>query len=167
MMHTILKSMDALFQFQTVSAHCDVPCGIYDPSTAQIASLTVIRMLDLIQELADKGDLNLSDQARLSRLVSQKEIHADKVKEEIRIIWGDYFKEAQFNQVPGIHALTHKIMMQASKCRQSIDQENGIELLILVNQFAERFWATKEVKTKESICPYPPSQPVIYPVLNS
>lgn len=166
MMHTILKNMDALFQFQTASAHCDVPCGIYDPSTAQIASLTVIRMLDLIQELADKGELNVSDQARLSRLVSQKELHADKVKEEIRIIWGDYFKEAQLSQVPGIHELTHKIMMQASKCRQSIDQENGIELLKLVNQFAEGFWATKDVKTKESVCPYPPSQPVIYPVLS-
>jgi nickel superoxide dismutase len=166
MMHTILKNIDALVQFQTVSAHCDVPCGIYDPSTAQIASLTVIRMLDLIQELADKGDLNLSDQARLSRLVSQKEIHADNVKEEIRIIWGDYFKEAQLDQVAGIHELTHNIMMQASKCRQSIERDNGIELLKLVNQFAEGFWITKGVETKELICPYPPSQPVIYPVLS-
>jgi nickel superoxide dismutase len=57
-------------------------------------------------------------------------------------------------------------MLQASKCRQFIEQENGIELLKLVNQFAEGFWVTKEVKTKESICPYPPRQPVIYPVLN-
>lgn len=166
MIYHLLHGIDKLYNFQTASAHCDVPCGIYDPNAAQIASLTVIRMLDLIAEFKGKEYLNIEEQARFTRLVNQKEIHAEKVKEEIRIIWGDYFKAPQFGQVSGMHELTHSIMIQASKCRQSTEQENGIALLKLVNQFAEAFWKTKDIETKESICPYPPSQPVIYPVLS-
>ncbi|PCJ32718.1 MAG: superoxide dismutase, Ni [Gammaproteobacteria bacterium] len=165
MIHKILSGLDKLYGFRTASAHCDVPCGIYDPSTSQIAALTVIRMLDLINELAEKETLTIADQARLSRLVSQKEEHAEKVKAEVRIIWGDYFKQAQFDQVSGVNELVHSIMLQGSKCRQTIDQDNGPELLKLVNQFAEAFWQTKGVETVTATCPYPPAQLVVYPKL--
>jgi len=165
MLYKILNTLDKSKNFKTASAHCDVPCGIYDPSTAQIAALTVIRMLDLINELVEKDDLSVSDQAKLSRFVSQKEEHANKAKDEIRIIWGDYFKQPQFDQVSGVHELVHNIMLQGSKCRQNIAQENGIELLKLVNQFAEAFWKTKGIETFSAICPYLPSQAVVYPEL--
>lgn len=165
MLHKILSILDRSKNFKTASAHCDVPCGIYDPSSAQIATLTVIRMLNLINELVEKDELTVSDQARLSRLVSQKEEHANKVKEEIRIIWGDYFKQPQFDQVEGIHDLVHSIMLQGSKCRQNIDQKNGLELLKLINQFAEAFWKTKGIETMTATCPYPPAQTVVYPDL--
>lgn len=165
MLHNLMKKLDQKLDFSTASAHCDIPCKIYDPMSAQLAALTVIRLLDLIQELADKDELTLADQAQLSRLVAQKEEHAFKVKEEVRIIWGDYFKQPQFEQIPNAHELTHNIMLQASKCKQHIDRTHGEALLVLVNEFAEAFWKTKGVDTYTATCPYPPAESVVYPKL--
>ncbi|MEM8593347.1 MAG: superoxide dismutase, Ni [Pseudomonadota bacterium] len=164
MLHTIFKQLDKAVSLSSASAHCDIPCGIYDPATAQINALTVIRCLDLINEMQGK-DLTLADQAKLARLVGQKEEHAEKVKHDVRVIWGDYFKQAQFDQVPGVHELAHKIMMVGSKCRQEIDQAQGLELLNLVNQFAEAFWKTKGVETFTAVSPYAPAKDVVYPKL--
>jgi nickel superoxide dismutase len=165
MLHSLLSTVDKIAKVPTVSAHCDIPCKIYDPSTAQIAALTVIRMMDIIEELNAKGDLSLKDQAQLVRLINQKEEHGLVVKEEVRVIWGDYFKQPQFDQVPGVHELVHNIMLQASKAKQGIDKADAVALLDLVNQFAEAFWKTKGVDTYKATCPYPPSQEVVYPKL--
>ncbi|PID45682.1 MAG: superoxide dismutase, Ni [Proteobacteria bacterium] len=165
MIHSLLSKLDRQVKFSQASAHCDVPCGIYDPSTAQIAALTVIRMMDLLAELGAKESLSLKEHAQLSRLVAQKEEHALKAKEEVRIIWGDYFKQPQFEQVAGVHELVHNIMMQGSKCRQNTDRAMGEEFLKLINEFAEAFWKTKGVETYTATCPYPPSESVVYPKL--
>ncbi|MDN2659832.1 superoxide dismutase, Ni [Neptunomonas sp. CHC150] len=167
MLHALLNHIDQAKPFETASAHCDIPCKIYDPISAQIAALTVIRMCDLIAELEDKTPLSIADQAQLARLVNEKESHAGNVKHEIRVIWGDYFKQTQFDQVAGIHDLVHSIMLKASQCKQHIDRQNGLELLALVNQFAEAFWTTKGLKTYTAQCPYPPAQAVVYPVLDN
>ncbi len=165
MLHKILRSLDAIKPFDAASAHCDIPCGVYDPAPAQIAALTVIRLLDLIQAIADKDELTVADHAQLTRLVAQKEQHANHVKEEIRIIWGDYFKAAQFEKYPKTNELVHSIMMEASKCKQNISAAHGESLLALVNEFAEAFWATKGVETFTATSPYAPAKPVVYPKL--
>lgn len=165
MLHRLIRQIDSVRFFATASAHCDIPCGVYDPATAQIAALTVIRLLDLIKAIEDKGDLSLADHAQLARLVSQKEQHANHVKEEVRIIWGDYFKQPQFEQVANVNELVHGIMMQASKCKQHIDCAMGEELLKLVNEFAEAFWKTKNVATFTATSPYAPAKSVVYPKL--
>ena len=165
MIHTLIQKIDKLLCFDEASAHCDIPCKIYDPAVAQINALTVIRTMDLIAELEAKGDLSINDQAQLARLVEQKESHAKTVKEEVRIIWGDYFKAPQFEQVPNAHELVHNIMMQGSKCKQNVQVEHGDALLALVNDFAKAFWLTKGVETFEADCPYPPSRKVVYPKL--
>lgn len=165
MLHKILEKIDRHSKFNRASAHCDIPCKIYDPAIAQIAALTVIRLMDLINEISEKDTLNLADHAQLTRLVVQKEEHASKVKEEIRIIWGDYFKQAQFEQIPNTHELVHSIMLQASKCKQHIAREFAEDLLKLVNEFTAAFWLTKGVDTFSANCPYPPAETVIYPKL--
>ncbi len=167
MLHTLLNQLDRLFHFETASAHCDIPCKIYDPISAQLATLSVIRFLDLIAELEAKETLTLADHAQLSRLVSEKEVHASKVKEEVRVIWGDYIKQPQKDQFPEINALVHRIMLTASACKQKIARENGEKLLNLVNTFADAFWKTKSVETYTAICPYPPAEKVVYPRLGS
>ena len=164
MIHQITKVLDSAFNIKTVSAHCDVPCGIYDPSTMQLATLTVIRFMDQINEL-DGKELTLADQAKLVRLVSEKEIHAEKVKQEVRIMWGDYFKAAQFEACPGTNELVHNIMLTGSKCKQGIDRAAAEELLALVNEFAASFWKTKGVETFTATCPYAPALDVVYPKL--
>ena len=81
-----------MIKFESVSAHCDIPCKVYDPYMAQYAAISVLRLIDLINEMPDKTTLK-SDLAKLNRLVAQKEEHAHKVKEEVATIWGDYFKQ--------------------------------------------------------------------------
>lgn len=136
-----------MIKFESVSAHCDIPCKVYDPYMAQYAALSVLRLIDLIDEMSD-SPTSKSDLAKLNRLVAQKEEHAHKVKEEVATIWGDYFKQPQIEKFPDIHMLAHSIMMSASKCKQELARENGEELLDKVNEFAEMFWSSKDVETE-------------------
>jgi len=163
MLHSLLEKIDLFIPFESVSAHCDIPCKIYDPSAAQVAALSVIRFVDLIEEINAKEELSVSDHAQLIRLVREKEIHARKVKDEVVVIWGDYFKQPQFEQFPETHSLVHKIMLTGSSCKQHIGRDKAVELLALVNEFAESFWRTKGVKTQTVKCPYPPAQDTVYP----
>ena len=149
---------------KNVQAHCDIPCKIYDPAIAQIATLTVIRLLDLIAE--EKGnEYSLESEAKIARLVLEKEEQAAIVKNEINIIWGDYFKEPQIEMCPLIHTLVHSLMQAGSKCKQELDPENGVKLLDLVNKFASMFWETKAVSTRLVLAPYSPALGFIQPVL--
>lgn len=166
MLHLLIRTYDKIFGVDAVSAHCDIPCKIYDPIAAQLAALSVIRFMDLINELGEKDALTLSDQAQLMRLVQEKEVHAEKAKHEIRIIWGDYFKQPQFEQYPEASQLVHEIMLTGSACKQGIERDKGIKLLSLINDFAEAFWATKGINTFKTNCPYPPEQAVVYPKLD-
>ena len=153
------------FSIEKVSAHCDIPCKIYDPINAQISVLTMIRMVDLLLDLEEKTNLDANDKAQFSRLIDQKEEHGHRVKEEVRVIWGDYFKEPQILKFPELHELSHSIMLLSSKAKQNIDKDVTLELLEKVNKFAEIFWKTKNVDTYKAVCPYPPQQEVIYPDL--
>ena len=152
-------------RIKDVKAHCDIPCAVYDPAVAQYAALSVLRFLDLIGEMPEKID-SKKDLAHLTRLVEQKEEHAAEVKNAVRTIWGDYFKEPHMEKFPEIHSLSHSIMMTASKCKQDIDRQNGVDLIEQVNRFAEIFWATKEVNTETKTSLNPPNVKMIVPVLS-
>ena len=151
-----------MIKIKETNAHCDIPCAVYDPYTAQFAALSIVRILDLIGEI-DENPTSKADLTKLARLVSQKEEHASEVKEAVRVIWGDYFKEPQIEKFPEIHDLTHSIMMIASKCKQELSRENGLELLEKVNRFAEIFWATKDVETHAKKSLNPPNLDIISP----
>lgn len=155
-----------MFKISKVSAHCDIPCKIYDPAAAQYAVLSVIRFLDLINEI-DDSSMNKKNSAEVARLTVQKEEHAQIAKDEIVTIWGDYFKEPQITKFPEVHELVHGIMMSGSKSKQNLNRENAEDLLKKVNRFAEIFWATKDIETENLISPYPPSMPVVCPKLQS
>jgi len=167
MLFNLLETVNKKHPFTVLSAHCDIPCKIYDPITAQLAVLTMIRMVDLLTDLDDKKDLSLNDRAQFSRLVNEKESHGNKVKEEIRVIWGDYIKQPQLDAYPEIHELVHSIMLGTSAAKQHIDKGVTLALLGEVNRFAEIFWATKGIETFSAISPYPPEQELVYPKLNS
>ena len=165
MLHKLLCGLDKRFVFKRSQAHCDIPCKIYDPIEAQVAVLTIIRTTDLLMELNDKDSKTPNEEAQFSRLVAQKEEHGIKVKESVRVIWGDYFKAPQFEKYPETHELVHKIMLTTSKAKQNIDRDASLELLTLVNRFAEIFWDTKGVDVYVAKCPYPPTLEVVYPDL--
>jgi nickel superoxide dismutase len=165
-MYKIINMLDKVFHFTNAKAHCDIPCGIYDPITAQIAALTVVRMVDLIDEhhshsaVQDKEFYN-----RLVRLINVKEEHAEKTKHEIRIIFGDFIKSEHFEKYPELSPLFHNIMQLGSADKQKSDRAAAVELLEKVNRFAEIFWEIKGVKTKKSKAPYAPNLEFVYPDL--
>lgn len=157
----LLKFLDSLLNFESVKAHCDVPCGIYDPINAQISALTVVRMMDQIQEAQDMK-MGAEHKNKMARLVLTKEEHAEKVKHEIRIIWGDFIKEDQIKKYPNIHSLVHEIMMLGSKAKQTTSRENAVALLDKVNEFSKIFWEIKGFETVVADAPYSPNLPVVY-----
>lgn len=157
--------MKTWFALPVAEAHCDVPCGIYDPSTAQLAAMSVARFLDQIDELTAAGIDTVNAQARLARLMAQKEEHAQAVKDAVVVIWGDYFKAVHVERFPDLHDLTHRIMSKASACKQELAVTHGRELVELVNEFAERFFATKDIPVQRVVAPYEPKLELVTPVL--
>ncbi|MGB7872832.1 MAG: superoxide dismutase, Ni [Anaerolineales bacterium] len=163
MIYQFLSKLDNRFHFEQAQAHCDIPCGIYDPISAQIDALTVVRMMDLMSELASGEDKdNVAFHNSMERYISVKEEHAEKAKNEIRVIWGDYFKK---DKHPNVDDLVHRIMQLGSKVRQTADREAGLAFVDAINEFAETFWQTKDVKTKRAKAPYAPALEMVYPDL--
>ena len=162
MIYKLVKALDKKFNFEAAKAHCDVPCGIYDPITAQIAALTVVRMIDLMDGLEGGGK---DYENSMSRYITVKEEHAEKAKHEIRVIWGDYIKPQHLEKYPELHELTHKIMGLGSKSRQTKDRETAVAFVEAINKFAEIFWATKGVASKRAKAPYAPALELVYPDL--
>jgi len=166
MIFKVFEALDKRFGFERASAHCDIPCGIYDPIVAQIAALTVVRMIDLMTDLEGKGGaMDKAFANTMSRYITVKEEHAEKVKQEIRVIWGDYLKAQHIEKYPQVHELVHNIMQLGSKGRQTVDRNSAVQLVDAVNQFAQIFWETKGVKTKRANAPYAPALELVYPDL--
>ncbi len=127
---------------RVVHAHCDIPCGIYDPAAAQLAALTVETMVTKIRALPD----STSEASRNSfaRMVTVKEQHAEIVKREVQVIWSDYFKPEHLEKFPELHQLVWTTLKAAGACKQSIDPEKAAELRRKVDEFARVFWETKK-----------------------
>ena len=143
--------LNRLFPTEEAHAHCDIPCGIYDPHLAQIAAQTVVRMNQLIEGLGEPGGSKKEHDAfvnSMSRYIRVKEEHAELCKHEVRIIWGDYFKPEHLEKYPDLHSTVWNIMKLASKNRQEVNMQAAQDLLAEAQKFAEIFWASKGVSTK-------------------
>jgi nickel superoxide dismutase len=160
--YKLIETLEKKIGIEQAKAHCDVPCGIYDPIVAQINALTVVRMMDLMAGLKGEG---VAYENSMSRYIAVKEDHAEKAKHEIRVIFGDFIKDAQIEQFPELPGLFHKILQLGSKSRQTADRESGVAFVDAVNQFAEIFWAVKGVATKKAKAPYAPALEMVYPDL--
>ncbi|NLN71128.1 MAG: superoxide dismutase, Ni [Chloroflexi bacterium] len=165
MLRKITQKIDQ--HIEVVDAHCDIPCGIYDPHLALIGALTVIRMVDLINDLVEAHgkDLDAEYLNSMARYVAVKEEHAELTKHEIRVIWGDFIKDQHVESYPQLPGLVHKIMQLGSKARQTVDRESGVALLDAVNEFAEIFWQIKDKKTKRVPAPFPVTDEMVVPLL--
>ena len=163
MIYSILNYLDGKGLINRASAHCDIPCGIYDTGPALIAAVSVVRLMDIAHDGASEDPVALANLR--ARCTLRKEEEAEKVKQEIRVIWGDYFKANHIETYPEIHSLVHAIMATASKCKQGAAREDGEALLEKVNQFAEIFWKSKGIEPVSKKYPSPPGMSVIYPSL--
>ena len=152
----LVKTIDKVFPPKIVYAHCDIPCGIYDPHAAQVAAHTVIRMSTLIAE-------NNGDAPAISRLTAVKETHAEIVKHEITVLWADYFKPEHLKETPNLHELVFNTLKLASKAKQNVDEAVANELLESVQKIAAIFWMTKGMKTQKVPAPYPTGKDIVIP----
>ena len=137
----------------TAEAHCDIPCGIYDPVSAKIAAQTVQKMVMRINALekpsCDDGASSAGDWATyentLARYVAVKEEHAQLCKKELYILWADYFRPEHVEQYPDLHSLVWNAGKLAGRNKQTVDAGAAEELVGTVDKIAEIFWNTKNV----------------------
>lgn len=128
---------------RVVYAHCDIPCGIYDPTPAKIAAKTVERMVTQIKDLSSaetSGPAYLND---ISRRVRVKEQHAETCKQELFTLWADFFKPEHVEKYSNLHDLFWKATKLCSKNKQTIDEAAARELTAAVDEIAKIFYEVK------------------------
>ena len=124
-----------------VRAHCDIPCGIYDPAEALVAAKTVVRMVEIINSL--EGD-DTAARNKFVRCVTVKEQHAEKVKRQVQVIWSDYFKAEHLEAIPDLHTKVWNLLKLAGKNKHSVDAAAAADLVAATQEFSDIFWSTKK-----------------------
>ena len=120
----------------TIHAHCDLPCGVYDPAQARIEAQSV----KACQEKYQASD----DEVFKQRAVQIKEERADLVKHHLWVLWTDYFKPEHLEAHPQLHQMFWDATKAAGNSKKSLDPADGQKLIDLVDQIAEVFAATKK-----------------------
>ena len=131
-----------------VHAHCDGPCGVYDPASARIAAEAVLSMtkklLDLHVPNTDDAQALLAYHNTLTRYVMIKEEEAQKAKDQLLILWTDYFKPPHLEQYPELHSTFWQAAKLCSATKVEVNLEKAQTLLDTIKTIHEIFWATKE-----------------------
>jgi nickel superoxide dismutase len=131
-----------------VHAHCDGPCGIYDPAAARIAAEAVLSMTQKLTALAAPEARNrdawLASQNTVARYVKIKEEQAEIAKREILVLWTDYFEADHLKQHPDLHDLFWRAAKLCSLCKTEVNEKRASELLAAVERIHDIFWQTKD-----------------------
>ena len=126
-----------------VHAHCDIPCGIYDPTAAKIAADTVAKMVEKIGQLQPNAT-DATTRGNFVRMIQVKEEHAQLCKKELEILWSDYFKPEHLEKFPKLHDTFWKAVKLCSKNKQNVDAAAAAELQGAVKEISDMFWSTKK-----------------------
>ncbi len=121
-----------------VSAHCDLPCGIYDPSQARLEAESVKACMT---KVADNPDPDFK-----ARALAIKEERSDLVKHHLWVLWTDYFKPPHFEKYPNLNQLFNEAtkLAGAGGTKASWDPADADKLLGKIDEIAEIFWETKK-----------------------
>ena len=148
MLKQVISQIKNFFPAPEVHAHCDGPCGVYDPASARITAEAVVSMTKKIMDLEhpDIGDKSamIAYHNTLSRYVMIKEDQAQKTKEDLLILWTDYFKPVHLEKYPDLHDTFWKAAKLCSACKVEVSTEHANELMEAVEKIHNMFWATKE-----------------------
>jgi nickel superoxide dismutase len=122
----------------TVSAHCDLPCGVYDPAQARIEAQSVKAC---IEKYHASDDANFK-----SRAIAIKEERSHMVKEHLWVLWTDYFKAPHFEKYPQLHGLFNEAtkLAGAAGTKGTVDVAVADELIAKIDQIAEIFADSKK-----------------------
>jgi nickel superoxide dismutase len=149
----IFKYLIKLLPQDIAFAHCDIPCGIYDPYVIQRAAHTILRMTQLLTQLKVEDQKKAAHD--ISRMTHVKEEHADLLEEELETLRNDYFKDEHFKEYSSLNNLFIKTLKAASKARQEINLEAANEILSDAQEIAEIFFKTKNVESIRVTSVYP------------
>jgi nickel superoxide dismutase len=118
-----------------VYAHCDLPCGVYDPVQAKVEAQSVHEIMKKYSDLHDEDKI---------RAIFIKEQRADLVKNHLWILWTDYFKPEHVEKYPNLHDLFWQATKQAGNTKKSTDPAEGQKLLDQIEEISKIFWETKK-----------------------
>lgn len=148
MLKQVISQLQKRFPAPTVHAHCDGPCGVYDPSSARIAAEAVLSMtkklIDLEMPAAGDKEATIAYNNTFSRFVTIKEEQAQIAKDELLILWTDYFKPKHLEQYPDLHDTFWKAAKLCSACKMEVSLQHAQELMETVQKIHNIFWSTKE-----------------------
>jgi nickel superoxide dismutase len=121
-----------------VSAHCDLPCGVYDPAQARIEA-------ESVKAIMEKYQAN-QDPVYRTRALIIKEQRSELVKHHLWVLWTDYFKPPHFEKYPQLHQLFNEATKLAGGAgtKESVDPAEGDKLLAKIDEIAKVFWETKQ-----------------------
>jgi nickel superoxide dismutase len=119
------------------TAHCDLPCGVYDPAQARIEA-------ESIKAIQEKVAAN-SDPDFKTRAAVIKEQRSELVKHHLWVLWTDYFKPPHFEKYPQLHDLFNRATKAAGATgtKAAWDPKEGQKLLDLIAEIDKIFWETK------------------------
>ena len=119
----------------TAHAHCDLPCGVYDPAQARIEAESVRA---ICQKYADNADPEFR-----TRAIQIKEERSELVKHHLWVLWTDYFKPPHFEKYPQLHQLFNEATKAAGTAKHSVDPGDAKKLLDLIQEIDGVFQKTK------------------------
>lgn len=122
-------------RIKPVHAHCDLPCGVYDPAQARIEATSILGIMTKYDGLSQEDKW---------RAVLIKEQRAELVKQHLWVLWTDYFKPEHLEKHPNLHELFWNATKQASACKKSIDTAQADKLLALIAEIDVIFKETKQ-----------------------
>jgi nickel superoxide dismutase len=134
MLTRLLSAVDRISDPKTVHAHCDIPCGVYDPEQARIEAESCYKM---IQKYHDSDD-----EVFRARCIGVKEERADLAKHHIYVLWSDYFKPPHVEKFPDLHDVCWQAAKQCSEVKHTMDLDAAQKLLDLIDQIEEMWKAT-------------------------
>ena len=180
---SFLKLISNFLPENMAYAHCDIPCGIYDPFRAQLAAHTIIRMTELLAGIkpirhpstplrtraqgeredpsASSGQAETKAEHDIARMTHVKEEHSDILEEELETLRNDYFKEEHFAKYPNLNELFVKTLKSAGKARQNISLPDAEETLAGILEIAEIFFKTKDVEPIRVNTVYPTQREMV------
>lgn len=147
MLKNMIQSLCQTTSAPVAEAHCDGPCGVYDPASVRIAAEAAVSMTKKILALTPPEAGNAQAMAAylntLSRYVAIKEEQAHLAKSELLVLWTDYFKPHHLDQYPNLHETFWKAAKLCSAVKVEVSAEHAQELMDAVKEVHDLFWATK------------------------
>ena len=133
---------------EIAEAHCDGPCGVYDPASARIGAEAALSMTKKILDLKapDSSDAKawVAFHNTMARFIAIKEEQAQAAKDELLILWTDYFKPVHLEKYPNLHDTFWKAAKLCSAVKVEVSLEHATELMDAIKEIHGIFWATKD-----------------------